>query len=72
MKQRHPRSLDFLVYRTRYLPGQLARARAKVITLEAEAKRYGFKELLTNPEHVNAAWDDALDEARAAAGTADL
>lgn len=43
MKVRHPQSKDPVKYRLYYLPGQLIRARAKVIALEAEARRYGLE-----------------------------
>lgn len=53
------------------LPAQLARARARVCQLERQAVRLGMKELLTNPEHVDKAWDRAIDDARAAVGAGD-
>lgn len=38
--------VDHILYRQRFLPVQLERARAKVAALETEARRYGMTELL--------------------------
>lgn len=54
------------------LPGQLARARARVRQLEGAAKRYGMIDLLTDPRHVNRAWDEAIDQGRAINGYPDV
>lgn len=53
-----------LEYRQRYLPIALERTRAKLIELENEARRYGMKELLTNPVHLDRAWDRMVVEAQ--------
>jgi hypothetical protein len=57
------RQYEHECHRRRYLPGQLRAARHKVKALEAEARRYGMKELLTNTEHVDEAWDRAIEDA---------
>jgi hypothetical protein len=41
-----PPSRDPLYNRVRNLPGQLERARRRVLQLEAEARRYGMTDLL--------------------------
>lgn len=57
-----------IINRQRRLPEQLDAARRRVTALENEAKRYGMTELLTNPQHVNNAWEieiiEAQDQAR--------
>lgn len=55
----------WLEYRVRYLPGQLASARHKVRALEAEAKRYGMKELLSDPVHADRAFERQFALAKA-------
>lgn len=37
---------DKLIYRIRYLPGQIERARRKLAALENEARRYGMHDLI--------------------------
>ena len=61
-----------IVNRQRRLPDQLTAARRRVRDLELEAKRYGMFELLSNPKHVNQAWDEAIDQGRAATGYPDV
>lgn len=60
-------------FRRRRLPGQIDAARRKLLSLENEARRYGMNELLTNPVHVDRAWDReigrAQDEAEAKGGS---
>lgn len=50
--------------KARLLPEQLARARKRVKQLEAEAERYGMKELLRNPERIDQAWDREVELAK--------
>lgn len=50
--------------RHRRLPGMLQAARRRVIALEREAARYGMHELVSDPRHVNSAWDRALEQDR--------
>lgn len=38
--------VEYILYRQRFLPVQLTKARAKVTALENEAARYGMTELL--------------------------
>jgi hypothetical protein len=52
-----------IINRQRRLPEMLDAARRKVRALENEARRYGMKELLQNPEHVNKAWDREVENA---------
>lgn len=52
-------------YRVRYLPGAIERARNKLRRLENEAREYRMWDLLTDPCHVNDAWNRAIDEAKA-------
>ena len=55
-----------LINKQRNLPAQLIRARRRVANLEAECIRYGMKELLTNPEHANRAFEREFARAKAA------
>lgn len=66
------REYDAIINKQRRLPDMLRRARQRVRQLEAEALRYGMKDLLTDPRHVNNAWDRAIDDARAECGSADV
>lgn len=43
-----------------HLPRQLDNARAKLRRLENRARRFGMNELLTNPAHLDEAWDRAV------------
>lgn len=54
-----------LYYQVYHLPDQLAKARAKVKRLEDRARRFGMKELLENPEQIDAAWDREVAQAYA-------
>lgn len=54
------------------LPRQLDAARAKVRAYENAAKRYGMFDLLSDPKHVDKAWDEAIDEGRATNGYPDV
>ncbi len=48
----------------RRLPEQLERARRRVAQLEAECIHYGMKDLLTNPEHANRAFEREVAQAK--------
>lgn len=48
------------------LPGQLEAARRRVRDLENKARRYGMTELLTNPQHLDDAWDRTVWKAQEA------
>lgn len=50
-----------LINRQRRLPGMLQAARQRVVHLEREAARYGMDELLTDPRHLDAAWDREVE-----------
>jgi hypothetical protein len=63
---------DQITNRQRRLPSMLERARRRVNDLEKEARRLSMHELLTEPRHVNAAWDRAIDEARNAVPADDV
>lgn len=67
-----PREYQAIVNRQRRLPEQLNAARRKVVALEREARRYGMIELLSDPKHVNRAWDEAIDQGRANNGYPDV
>ena len=45
------RRSDYMAYRIRYLPQQIAATERKLATLRREAARYGMTELLEVPEH---------------------
>lgn len=64
------RELRYVKYRQRYLPGQLAAARARVAALENEARRYGMHYILTHPEIVDEAWEREVAKARRESGEA--
>lgn len=46
------------------LPMQIQAVNRKLKALQAEARRYGMKELLTNPNAVNRAWEREVEMAR--------
>lgn len=56
---------DRIQNKQRNLPGQLARARHRVLQLESECIRYGRKDLLTDPVHADRAFERAFREAKA-------
>lgn len=56
-----------IMHRRRYLPLAIYNTRRKLRQLEAEAASLGMNDLLTNPEHVNVAWDQAIADAQSAA-----
>ncbi len=55
-----------IINKQRNLPSQLERARRRVAQLEAECIHYGMKDLLTNPEHANRAFEREFARAKAA------
>lgn len=71
-EERQDEELRYIQYRQRYIATQLPAARRKVVALEREAKRYGMIELLSDPRHVNQAWDEAIDQSRAVNGYPDV
>lgn len=64
------RELHYVKYRQRYLPGQLAAARARVAALENEARRYGMHYILTHPEAVDEAWEREVANGKREGGEA--
>ena len=48
---------NHIMHRRRYLPLAIYNTRKKLASLEAEAATLGLNDLLTNPGHVDAAWD---------------
>lgn len=57
-EERHAR------YRMEHLPGQLERARKRVLHLEREAARLGFRDLLTKPAQLDRAWEREVELAK--------
>jgi hypothetical protein len=60
------REYNRIMCRMYHLPSQLERARKGVKQLEAECIHYGMKDLLTDPEHANRAFEREFARAKAA------
>lgn len=71
-EEREDEMLRYIEYRQRYIQKQLPALRHKLKALEVETKRYNMRELAENLEHVNRAWDEAIDAGRANAGWPDV